>query len=87
MREYALSQALHQDQTHAFAGARRMLSNLLKRRRLRRVEELDDHILDDIGLTRAELATALSLPLSMDPIWELNRQSRGRRSSLGRRHL
>jgi uncharacterized protein YjiS (DUF1127 family) len=79
MREYTLTQALSRDASHSFAGLRRAFSNWLRRRRLRRVDDLDDHILWDIGLTRDDLRAALKLPLSVDPVWELNRQSRLRR--------
>jgi uncharacterized protein YjiS (DUF1127 family) len=76
MREYALSQARSIEATHSFSRLRLLMSNWLKRRQLRRVENLDDHILQDIGVTRSELATALRLPLGIDPVWELERTRR-----------
>jgi len=78
MREYTLTQAMGQDAAHAFAGARRVLANWFRRRRLRRVDDLDDHILQDIGISRDDLRAALRLPLSVDPVWEVQRQSRAR---------
>lgn len=85
MREYTLSQALNQDAAHAFSGFRRVASNWLKRRRLRRIEDMDDHLLSDIGINRDDLRSALHLPLTVDPIWELHRQSRRRDPGRGRR--
>lgn len=78
MREYALATALNQDAAYPFAALRRAFRNWLSRRRLRQVDELDDHILRDIGLSRDELRTALSLPLAVDPVQELQRRSRPR---------
>ncbi|WP_181702798.1 DUF1127 domain-containing protein [Chthonobacter albigriseus] len=37
------------------------------RRRLKGLEELDDYLLTDIGLTRADLRSALTLPGDVDP--------------------
>lgn len=79
MREYVLSQAHSANAAQAFAGLRRIASNWLRRRRLYRLEELDDRMLDDIGLTRDELTTALRLPLVIDPLRELDRRARARR--------
>lgn len=79
MREYVLSQAQSANAAHMFAGLHRIASNWLRRRKLYRLEELDDRMLDDIGLTRGELLTALRLPLVIDPLRELDRRSRARR--------
>lgn len=85
MRDLTLTQTIGRDAAGAFAGLRRIAANWLRRRRLRRVDDLDDHILSDIGVTRDELRAALKLPLSVDPIWELNSQARRRRSRQGTR--
>ncbi len=85
MREYTLTQALNQDAAHAFSGLRRIAANWLKRRHLRRIEDMDDHILADIGVNRDDLRSALRLPLTVDPVWELNRQAHRRESIRGRR--
>ncbi len=84
MREYALNQALSNG-SHALATLGRVASNWLKRRKLHRLEELDDHILDDIGLTRDELTRALRLPLVVNPLQELDRLSYARRRAAQRR--
>ena len=73
MREYALNQS-DQEFYGLIGGLRRTVSNLLKRRILRSVHDLDDHILKDIGLSRDEVANALRLPLRYDPIVELQRR-------------
>jgi uncharacterized protein YjiS (DUF1127 family) len=73
MREYALHQS-DQEFYGPIGNLRRYLSNLLKRRMLKKVHELDDHILKDIGLSRQDVATVLDLPLQYDPIIELQRR-------------
>ncbi|MGE0210815.1 MAG: DUF1127 domain-containing protein [Parvibaculaceae bacterium] len=78
MREYALATALNQDAAHNFATVRRVFANWLSRRRLRHIDDLDDHILQDIGLNRDDLRAVLRMPLAVDPLQELQRQSRRR---------
>jgi uncharacterized protein YjiS (DUF1127 family) len=78
MRELILHQAESHEGTFAFAAIRRMVVNWWKRRTLRKLQELDDHLLCDIGLTREELETALRLPLSIDRSWEFSRRRRVR---------
>lgn len=51
------------------------------RRRMRDMAELDDNILDDIGVTRGEIYRATSFPLSVDAAMELRRTSLERRRS------
>jgi uncharacterized protein YjiS (DUF1127 family) len=74
MREYMLHQAEAHERTYAFAAVRRALSNWWKRRTLRKLQDLDDHLLFDIGLTRDDIDRALRLPLSIDPIGEFSRR-------------
>jgi uncharacterized protein YjiS (DUF1127 family) len=73
MREYALNQS-DQEFYGLIGGLRRSVSNLLKRRTLRSVHDLDDHILKDIGVSRDQVASVLRLPLQYDPIVELQRR-------------
>jgi uncharacterized protein YjiS (DUF1127 family) len=77
MREFILHQAESHDGTFALASVRRVLTNWWKRRTLRQLQELDDHLLFDIGLSREELETALRLPLNVDASWEFSRRTRG----------
>ena len=52
---------------------------ILRRRKLQRLQDLDDHILDDIGVTRAEVEFATRLPFTHDAATELRRLSNERR--------
>ena len=55
------------------------IRNRLLRRRFNTLLDLDDHMLDDIGVTRAEVETASRLPLSVNAATELRRMSLTRR--------
>lgn len=85
MREYALNQADQEFYGSLFGNLRRYLRNWHKRRALKQVHDLDDHILKDIGVERAEVEDALNLPLAYDPIFELHRRVNARRRQI--RHL
>jgi uncharacterized protein YjiS (DUF1127 family) len=85
MREYILNQAETIDRAHAFPAIHRLVQNWRKRRSLRRLEDLEDHLLMDIGLTRADLVYAQKLPLAVDPMAEIGRRAR-HRPSRGLRH-
>jgi hypothetical protein len=37
-------------------------------------------MLDDIGLTRADVAATLGQPISVDPVWDLERRALRRRN-------
>ena len=76
MREYVLFQAERAEFSQAFPVLRRLVANWRKRRRLRDLRHLDDHVLADIGVSRADVAAVLSQPLSVDPAWELERRAR-----------
>lgn len=82
MREFILHQAESNEGTFAFAVVRRVVTNWWKRRTLRKLQDLDDHLLFDIGLSREELEAAVRLPLTVDPLWEFSR----RRMTRGVRH-
>ncbi|MEQ9042088.1 MAG: DUF1127 domain-containing protein [Silicimonas sp.] len=65
-----------------FDLANRVSERLLKARRRKgfnRLLDLDDHILDDIGVLRHEVEHASRLPLSVDAATELRRMSLERR--------
>ena len=60
----------------------RLFSRLRQKRRrrgIRRLLDLDDNILKDIGVTRGEIEFATELPLSVDAATELRRISLERR--------
>ena len=50
-----------------------------RRRGFNKLHDLDDRMLDDIGVTRGEVQIASSLPLSVDAATELHRMSTERR--------
>ena len=65
------------------AGLVQRARQLHRRRRLTRLLDLDDQMLDDIGVTRGEVQIATGLPLSRDAATELRRMSLERR----KRHM
>jgi uncharacterized protein YjiS (DUF1127 family) len=71
MRDYILNQAESVDKTFTFPALSRMVANWRKRRQLRQLEQLDDHVLMDIGLTRDELIRVQRSPIGVDPVLEL----------------
>ena len=71
MRDYILTQAETADKTFTFPVLHRIAANWRKRRQLRQLEQLDDHVLMDIGLTRDELIRVQRVPLAIDPVSEL----------------
>jgi uncharacterized protein YjiS (DUF1127 family) len=79
MREYMMHQAESLAGTFAFATLRRIVLNWWKRRTLRKLRDLDDYLLADIGITRDELEEVLRMPLTLDPTWEFLRRSRAQR--------
>jgi uncharacterized protein YjiS (DUF1127 family) len=54
--------------------------NALGRRTVKRLLDLDDRILHDIGVTRDEARRAAGQPLSVDPLTELHRSILARRN-------
>ena len=73
MRDYIFHQALSRDSTFVFPKLRRLVRSWLAKKNLKRLETLDDYMLNDIGLTRADLRFALRLPYDLDPIDEMAR--------------
>jgi uncharacterized protein YjiS (DUF1127 family) len=63
-----------------FAILRTLYANWRKRGRLRGLEHLNDHMLEDIGLTRADVAAALGQPMTVDPVRDLERRAMRRRN-------
>jgi uncharacterized protein YjiS (DUF1127 family) len=54
--------------------------NAVRRRTVKRLLDLDDRILHDIGVTRGEARHAAGQPLTVDPLAELYRTSLSRRA-------
>lgn len=63
-----------------FGMLRALYSNWRKRRRLRGLQEMNDQMLEDIGLTRADVVATLGQPMTVDPIWDLERRALRRRN-------
>lgn len=57
------------------------LRMIRRRRHFKRLLDLDDHMLKDVGVTRGEVEIASKLPLSVDAATELRRMSLERRRS------
>lgn len=57
----------------------RLFELMLQRRRFKRLLDLDDRLLDDIGVTREEVAFACRLPLHMNAAMALRYVSQQRR--------
>jgi uncharacterized protein YjiS (DUF1127 family) len=83
MREYQLEQAQSYENASVLALARRIVVNLWKRRGLRKLRDLDDFLLHDIGLVRDEIDKALRLPLTVDPLRHLIDRSHSRGTRRG----
>jgi len=62
------------------AGIRTWWSNRQRRRRFNRMLALDNRMLDDIGVTRAEVEFASRLPLAVNAGIELRRIAHKRRA-------
>jgi uncharacterized protein YjiS (DUF1127 family) len=78
MRDYVLNQAEGQFYGSLFGNLRRYIHNWTQRRMLKNIEDLDDHLLQDIGLTRDTVESVLDLPLVYDPVTELHRRLNAR---------
>ena len=63
-----------------FEVLRTLYTNWRKRRRLLDLQQMNDHMLADIGLTRADVAATLGQPITIDPIWDLERRALRRRN-------
>ena len=80
MTDHTVSRAESLGVADYVSGARQIASHWLKRRRLYRLQQLDDRMLNDIGLLREEVNAALGQPLRVDPVHDLNRRARHRRA-------
>jgi uncharacterized protein YjiS (DUF1127 family) len=79
MTDHTLPRATSLGVAETVSRLRQLASHWLKRRRLYQLQQLDDHMLNDIGLLREEVNASLQQPLSIDPIWDLNQRARTRR--------
>ena len=65
--------------TNPMPALRKAIRHWRRRRQFRRLLDLDDHMLDDLGVTRAEVIDASYWPLSVNAAVELHRISLERR--------
>jgi uncharacterized protein YjiS (DUF1127 family) len=82
MRDYALNEAVFRGEIGS-PWLARLWRNWKSRRAIAGLEKLDDRLLRDIGLTRADLHWATGLPLSENAALAL--EERQRRAGRGRR--
>ena len=83
MTNFVSNTAITGNPIHTLAD--RLLDRTRQRRRRRgfkRLLDLDDHMLDDLGVLRHEVEEASRLPLSVDAATELRRVSLERRRKL-----
>lgn len=73
MREYVSNEARSRFATFSFAVIRQLVRNWRSKKQLLKLHLLEDHQLNDIGLTRSQLRHITGLPLSVDPVWEADR--------------
>lgn len=79
MTDHSIQRAESLGVADVVSGARQLASHWVKRRRLYRLQQLDDVMLNDIGLLREEVNASLEQPLTVDPVRDLNRRARARR--------
>jgi uncharacterized protein YjiS (DUF1127 family) len=66
MREYALHQATTRQMALAGSPIARLIANWKARRVIRQLDQYDDFMLRDIGITRGDLRQAAMLPITIN---------------------
>jgi len=79
MRDYGLSRARSAEAFGAFSLLGRVIANWRARRAVARLDELDDFLLRDIGMTREDVRWAAGLPLNLNAALALEERSLRRR--------
>lgn len=82
MRDYALNYAQTREAAGASSWISRFIRNWMARRAIARLDQHDDFMLRDIGITRGDLHWAASLPLSENAALALEDRAQRRRKSL-----
>jgi uncharacterized protein YjiS (DUF1127 family) len=84
MRDYVLSRAIAVGEAGGWSVSR-FFQRWQTRRTIRKLEEFDDHLLADVGVTRCDLRWATGLPLTVNAAialeeraWQKRRLLRGR---------
>jgi uncharacterized protein YjiS (DUF1127 family) len=79
MRDYALHRAEAAGEFPGLALAKRLFRNWKTRRRVLALEDYDDHILRDIGVSRLDIRWAAGLPLTTNAALALEERAFRRR--------
>jgi uncharacterized protein YjiS (DUF1127 family) len=79
MREYALHRAASLDEARGLSLVRRLFRNWKARRGIVKLENFDDHLLSDIGVTRGDVEWAAGLPLTVNAALALEERAFRRR--------
>ena len=70
MRNYVIMQVQQREAYGRFTVFMRIWRNWKHRKDVRRLLEMDDYMLRDVGLTRETLDQIAKLPLTADQVWE-----------------
>jgi uncharacterized protein YjiS (DUF1127 family) len=81
MREYTLTRAISIGETSGASWFKRIIRNWRAKRSIVRLETLDDHMLYDLGVTRAEVQWAAGLPLTVNAALALEDRAFRRRKA------
>lgn len=81
MREYTLTRAVSIGETGGASWLGRLVRNWRARRSIARLETLDDHMLNDLGVTRAEVQWATGLSLTVNAALALEERAFRRRKN------
>ena len=81
MREYALTRAVSLGAAGGTSWLKRLVRNWRAKRSIVRLETLDDHMLYDLGVTRAEVQWAAGLPLTVNAALALEDRAFRRRKT------
>jgi hypothetical protein len=79
MRDYALNRAVGLGETAGHNLFARLFRNWQARRRVVSLDQFDDHILRDIGVTREDVYWASGLPLTVNAALALEERAFKRR--------
>jgi uncharacterized protein YjiS (DUF1127 family) len=83
MRDYALNRSQSLGHVGGETFIHRLIRNWKARRRVARLEDYDDHILNDIGVDRQDIRWAADLPLTINAALALEERAfRRRRAGL-----
>ncbi len=79
MRDYAITRAVFHDEANAPSIFHRLLRNWKARRRVANLQNFDDHMLADIGVTRDDVQWAQGQPLTVNAALALEERAFKRR--------